>query len=109
MSHSQEKFIDQCLKGEALADEIDDFVDVWHESEVGVPLHEFLGFTHDEYALWVERPDSLKFILYARKHDRPLGDFRSVSEAYSMAARSVSPEDVEELIDWLRRTGRISD
>ena len=110
MSRNEEKFADLCLKGEALADQIDDFVDCWHESDVDIPLHEFLGLTRDEYALWVERPDSLKFILFARKHDRLLGGFHSVAEAYRLAAQSVSPdpEDVEGLIDWLRRTGRIT-
>lgn len=109
MSPNQEKFVDLCLKGEAFADEIDDFVDLWHESDTERPLFEFLGLTRDEYALWVERPDSLKFVLYARKHDRPLAGVHSSSEAYTLAARSISPEDVEELIGWLRQTGRISD
>ena len=108
MSPERENFVAACLKGEAVADEIDDFVDRWHDGDATIPLHEFLGFTWDEYALWVERPNSLKFILDAREQNSPLGDLPSVSEAYSMAARSMPPEDVEALIDWLRRTGRVS-
>ena len=108
MSRDEAKFADLCLKGEACADEIDDFVDRWHESAADVPLHEFLGLSRDEYALWVERPDSLTFILDARKHDQPFGDFSSAAEAYRSAARSFSPANVEELLAWLRRTGRIT-
>jgi len=37
-----------------------DEVDRWHEMHGdGVPLHEFLGMTHDEYARWVENPSKL--------------------------------------------------
>ena len=108
MSRDEAKFADLCLKGEARANEIDDFVDRWHESAVAIPLDEFLGLTHDEYALWVERPDSLTFLLDARKHVPPFGGFPSAAEAYRSAARSFSPTNVEELLAWQRHSGRIA-
>ncbi len=75
------KFVDRCLRGEVLVDDIDDYVDLWHEGGEDVSLHDFLGFTPEEYALWVERPDSIKFILNARQRGRPLDEFHSVPDA----------------------------
>ena len=66
MSRDDLTFVELCLKGEASADEVDDFVDRWHEGDADVPLHEFLGLTRDEYARWVEAPDSLTLTLSAR-------------------------------------------
>lgn len=34
--------------------ELDDLVDYWHKhEELKMPLHEYLGWTRHEYALWV--------------------------------------------------------
>ncbi len=34
---------------------LDDLIDEWHESpEDGTSLHEFLGMTWEEYAIWVK-------------------------------------------------------
>ena len=38
-------FIDLCSNGEVLMDEIDDFIDEWHESAREIELHEFLGMS----------------------------------------------------------------
>jgi hypothetical protein len=64
-----------------MIDEIDDFVDGWHDDPRNLPLYEHLGFTKDEYALWLRSPDSLQLILNSRKHKIPLGDapWRGVS------------------------------
>lgn len=36
-------------------EEIDDLIDYWHTVDDGeAPLHEFLGWTWEEYKLWVE-------------------------------------------------------
>jgi len=56
-------FIDLCLRGKARPAEIDDFVDLWHESESALPLHEFLGMTSEEYSAWVQNPDLLPHII----------------------------------------------
>ena len=59
-------FMKMCLSGEALPDEIDDFVDRWHESDGDLSIHEFLGMTREEYLDWVKDPDVLARILDAR-------------------------------------------
>jgi hypothetical protein len=109
MSPNRNKFLDRCLRGTSLADEIDDFVDAWHESDSELPLSEFLGFTPEEYSIWVEMPNSLEWILYARKTRRPIGAILSEVDTASprLAARSLSPEDADELVKWLKRTGRL--
>ncbi|MFL6202755.1 MAG: hypothetical protein ACJ76J_26600 [Thermoanaerobaculia bacterium] len=57
------RFIDLCLRGKAVPAEIDDFVELWHESGSALPLHEFLGMTWEEYSAWVQRPDLLSHII----------------------------------------------
>lgn len=61
-------FIELCLDGEKSIDEIDDFVDEWHDSDNKQSLSEFLGMTNDEYALWIEKPEILSDLIHARKH-----------------------------------------
>ncbi len=107
MSHNRTSFIDLCLDGRAFVDEIDDYIDLWHEGGTDISLHEFLGMTRPEYALWVEKPESIKFILFAKKNKRPIDDFRSMSDNLRLAARADSPEDAEEMIEWLKSTGRL--
>jgi hypothetical protein len=62
-------FIDRCIRGESLPEEIDDYVDMWHEGKAGrrLELHEFLGMTWDEYCLWAVKPSMLPAIISARK------------------------------------------
>ena len=58
-------FLDLVLAGDARQDDIDDFVDRWHDGDASCPLAAFLGMSDDEYALWVEKPSSLSLILQA--------------------------------------------
>ena len=60
-------FIDMCLSGEALLDDIDDFVDRWHDGDSALPIHEYLGMTRDEYLSWVRNPDVLPQIVGAHQ------------------------------------------
>src|SRR4051794_22038204 len=100
-------FIDLCLAGEAFLDEIDDYVDEWHESETTQKIWRFLGMTRDEYALWVERPESLRVIVDAHRRQVSVADLLS-TQRQPMAARADHPDDAEKLIRWLERTGRLT-
>jgi hypothetical protein len=60
------------LSGNAALHQIDDFVDAWHESDGSVALHDYLGMTMEEYALWVSEPESLARIARARRDHLPL-------------------------------------
>jgi hypothetical protein len=59
-------FAQQVLEGAAKPEDIEKFVAAWHDGAGGDSLAEFLGLSEDEYALWVERPESLPAILAAR-------------------------------------------
>ena len=106
MFRDERTFVDLCLEGEVLAEEIDDFVDMWHEGSSGQTIYAFLGLTREEYGLWVEKPSSIYFILEARKRGRHLSDYRRGSD-FRIAARAASAEDVEDLLEWLRKPGGI--
>jgi hypothetical protein len=64
---STETFVHLVLSGQLPAEEIDDFVATWHESEDSRPLPQALGFSEDEYASWVEDPAALDGILASRR------------------------------------------
>jgi hypothetical protein len=96
-------FLDACVSGEALLDEIDDYVAKWHQSDVQTPIAKYLGFTPKEYEAWVEKPDILGYIVVARAHNKPLED--TIKEG--IAARSPSRDGAKALLAWLKKTGRI--
>lgn len=88
MSKSWKSFVESCLAGEARADQIDRFVDEWHESDIGCSLAEYLGFSGEEYAEWVENPESLSVILFAHKHHVPFQETRTfVDDQLALAAQ----------------------
>jgi hypothetical protein len=67
-------FMELYSEGAVTADEIDDFIDRWHEEAPAVtgrpvPIHEFLGMTWDEYEAWVRDPSVLPSILRTRTSD----------------------------------------
>jgi hypothetical protein len=98
-------FIEKCLRGEVLLEEIDDFVDAWHEGKSRSPLHTFLGMTQSEYSLWVVDPGVLPFIVTAHKQNCNVSDLLNKVEALPMAARSNGPEKAKKLMNWLKHEG----
>lgn len=60
-------FLEQYLAGEAVPEDIDDFVSRWHDDadiyQRYPQLHKYLGLTWDEYASWVDHPPALLSIL----------------------------------------------
>lgn len=91
-------FVESWLAGDAGVEAIEDWVKAWHEGEGGDSLPAFLGFTDDEYALWVERPRSLPVLLTARRRGERVFDL----EAMPATARAAYPEELEEVLKWLR-------
>jgi hypothetical protein len=64
-------FIEKCINGEAFLNEIDDYIDEWHDSDSAnaLELHEFLGMSWKEYSLWAIKPSLLAEIVNERKRD----------------------------------------
>lgn len=101
-------FIDLCTQGRALAEDINSFIDEWHDSDVdNGEIYEFLGMTEEEYFTWVERPSVLKHIIFSRVRGVPLPKALEIEHASPMAARGAESNEIEELIQWLRATGRL--
>ena len=97
-------YIEQCLAGEVLLEEIDEFVAKWHEDKANTAtLREFLGFSPEEYKLWAEKPEALAYIIFAHKNNIPI---EKALEDQAVAARSDSHDEAKEIMEWLRKSGR---
>jgi hypothetical protein len=99
-------FFDLYSRGQALPDEIDDFIDKWHDradaEARSLLLHEYLGMTLDEYEVWVHDPDVLPQILIARREGRPLSEVMSdYLNELPVAARADDVARVKALRAWL--------
>jgi dCMP deaminase len=83
-------FVNAVRHGYAEPDDIEDWVSRWHddqeENKFNVPLHQYLGFTEEEYAAWVKSPDCLRVILH--NHVRPSFPELYMELALSMSKRS---------------------
>jgi hypothetical protein len=51
---NKETFAEQFRQGKVTSDQIDDFIETWHNSEEDISLIDFLGITEDQYARWIE-------------------------------------------------------
>jgi hypothetical protein len=66
VKHPADTYIQLVQSGKLLAEDIDEFVEAWHASDDPRKLSEALGFSEEEYALWVEEPGALKMIITSR-------------------------------------------
>jgi hypothetical protein len=102
-----ETFIDLCLDGRAVLEQVDDFVDQWHLGHDDVTLHDFLGLSQDEYSLWINDPDVLPYVIYSRKQHKPF--VQVVNDDYydngRLAARPDQGQKIRVLQEWLQRQG----
>lgn len=53
-------YLQDYIDGIIKYDDIDDYIDKWHDSESILPLHEYLGITEGEYTLFVMDYQSLQ-------------------------------------------------
>jgi len=97
-------FIQHCINGDALLEDVDDFVDAWHESDSELGLAEYLGMTKEEYHIWLNEPDILAIIVKARRDNKDSASLMN-EEVYSMAARSGDVVQSEKLKTWLIKEG----
>lgn len=53
-------FMDDLRAGKVSPEDVNVYIDEWHWTpEDGLPLHSYLGMTYNQYAAWVQDPDSL--------------------------------------------------
>ncbi|MFT6550018.1 MAG: hypothetical protein ACJA1I_000044 [Zhongshania marina] len=99
-------FVDLCLGGDVLEDEIDEFVENWHEDENSTQeIHEYLGMSWEEYSVWAIKPSILPFILTARKNGTTF-DLEVNQERLALAARAESSQEAAKLEAWLKLIGK---
>jgi hypothetical protein len=104
--------MDDVLAGRALSTDIDEYISRWHSAPERSPaaameLHEFLGMTWDEYRIWAEHPESLRFILAARRSGQPVAEVLATAQSVGAAARSAEAGQARCVLNWLIARGRI--
>jgi hypothetical protein len=93
-------------QGHATPEQIDDFVEAWHESgdEEKRSLVEYLGMTEAEYDIEFITPRALPTILAARRAKRPLREFvEPFFEALQAAGDPADRSVLHALGFWLKR------
>lgn len=91
-------FIEDCLNGDALLDEIDEYVQRWHDDEdIDCDLEDYIGLTEYESEKWLqEGNDILRGVLYCRRYNIDYEDYEAMSDDKRIAARSYNIEDIEQ-------------
>jgi hypothetical protein len=99
-------FLEQYRDGRVTAQQIDDFIEAWHDSDDSEqrPLSEFLGMTEDEYTVWMASRKALPAIIAARQEGRALVE--AAAEHLAQLQRAAQPGDrsaIHVLSHWLQR------
>ena len=94
-------YINDVINADAILDEIDDYIEKWHDSDTDCSVFEYLGMTEEEYFLWVENDFFLKYIISAHEKD--------IKEEYTskLVAYPSSPEETKKIYNWLKEKGMI--
>lgn len=97
-------FIIACLEGDAFLEDIDDYIDQWHDGDSTESIYDFLGMTKIEYTLWVTNQEVLPSIIRARKLEEEPLDYVQ-KEVSALAARAETSEKAKHLEQWLKHQG----
>lgn len=97
---SMSNFVIDCIKGDALTSEIYDYIDNWDDSDSDLLIHEYLGMTEPEYALFVEDEDYIDLIITAHKQKE---NIRVIVESqFALVARADNHLKASRLEMWLK-------
>lgn len=105
---SPSSFVSDCIHGIALLEDIDDYIDQWHEGGTGQTLHDFLGMTRQEYNAYLLDESALAFIVKAHREDVPFKQVAEQDYSYALAARAQGGEQISQLMQWLTQEGLLS-
>ncbi|MCG8283448.1 hypothetical protein MID07_02260 [Acinetobacter seifertii] len=97
-------FIFDCINGDALIDDLDDYIDYWteHGEQLGCSLREYLGMSLKEYGYFLEDEDYLADIIYAHEHQLDIDDvIREAENSLPMAARAETAGETKKIQQWL--------
>lgn len=98
-------FVNDVINADALLEQIDDYVEQWHETDTELSVYDYLGMTEEEYFLWVEADFYLKYIINAHERNMNINDV--LKEEYTLAARSATPEEAKAIYIWLKEKGLV--
>jgi hypothetical protein len=107
MCEERKSFIELSVRRDVSPDDIDDFIDAWHETPGNQSLREYLGMDASEYSLWVRVPDALAYIIQARQDQVPLPDV--ISKECDALQISKHPENrlkSKQLREWLEEQAK---
>lgn len=94
----EKNFINDCLYGTAEIEDIDDYIEMWHQGQSNLDLATYLGMTPEEYGAWVQQNDSvLRDILRCRMDGITFGAYKAMSGSERIAARSTSMDDIKKI------------
>lgn len=100
-------FLELYMNGQVLPEEIDDYVDKWHDDSGNQPIYEFLGVSKQEYFLWLRDPDVLPHIIRARRNNKPLSEvIGAAMDDMLIAARSDNATKIKRIKQWLAKEGK---
>lgn len=104
MSESNSKtFFELYKDGHAMEDEVDDYIDLWHDSKPACSLSEYLGLTDEEYSIFLTDASALPFILLSRQKKQPLQSVLAQRlQELTVAARSSDKTTEHAIKLWLK-------
>jgi hypothetical protein len=97
-------FIFDCINGDALIDDLDDYIDDWTKQgeKIGCSLREYLGMTVKEYGYFLVDEDYLADIIFAHEHKLDIDDvIRDAENSLPMAARAEKADETKKIQKWL--------
>jgi hypothetical protein len=101
VSSRRKNFVGEYIAGRASIHDFEESVERWHLGKSNLPLHQFLGFTRQEYGWIVEKPELLSVILFARKSGTPVKEVLTFSIDQINLARSKPASGAPRLLKWL--------
>lgn len=101
-------FIEMCLEGRVLLDEVEAHVSAWADSKSEIPLSAYLGMSEEEFEFWDHRPGNLRIIIASRDRNVSLEDVRSDAGKTHYSARVTPVREKREIEDWLQDNGYLS-
>lgn len=98
-------FILDCIQGDAIIDDLDKYVDYWHENseKLKCGLRDFLGMSPTEYNYFLKDEDYLSDIIYAHEHELDIEYVIEVNSSLPMAARADKADEMKVIQDWLNQ------
>lgn len=80
-----------------MLEDIDNYVEYWHNNEMSQSLKDFLGLDDYEYEVWLQEGNEvIRDVLYCKRHNLNLKDYYSMPKDSKIAARSYDLKDVKE-------------